>query len=145
MMMHAWHNVHRKGRSDLGPHNCVALEAYTIWVKKRAFKLKIPYTCERPMSVVVDEPSTLPNQDLESEDKDALIEILEDRAVKRQRDPKDLFSSSMPPPSGTWKNIIDQLVLERAQMETSFKSEIRRIRRKYTPIARSSDAVTRDP
>jgi len=28
-MIHAWHNVHRKGRSELGPHNCVTLEAYT--------------------------------------------------------------------------------------------------------------------
>ena len=26
-MVRAWHNVHRKGRSQLGPYNCVALEA----------------------------------------------------------------------------------------------------------------------
>ncbi|KAI5391445.1 hypothetical protein KIW84_076309 [Lathyrus oleraceus] len=29
-IVHAWHNVHRKGRSELGLCNCVALEAYTI-------------------------------------------------------------------------------------------------------------------
>ncbi|KAI5387228.1 hypothetical protein KIW84_073392 [Lathyrus oleraceus] len=110
-MIRAWHNVHRKGRSKLGPHNCVVLEDYTIWVKKRDLELKMPYAYEKPMSLVVAEPSTLPNQDvkkledtltkmkqekdmweerfhalsrrheelqLESKDKDALIEILED-------------------------------------------------------------------
>ncbi|KAI5409893.1 hypothetical protein KIW84_055375 [Lathyrus oleraceus] len=51
---------------------------------------------------------------LESKDKDALIEILEDRAIKRQREPEDSFSSSMPRPSGAWNNIVDQLVLEKA-------------------------------
>jgi hypothetical protein len=64
---------------------------------------------------------------LESKDKDALIEILEDRAMKRQRDPKGLSSSRMPQPSGAWKKIIDQLVLEKTQMKTTFESEIRRI------------------
>ncbi|KAI5420064.1 hypothetical protein KIW84_044019 [Lathyrus oleraceus] len=110
-----------KGRPELGPRICVALEAYTLWVKKRALELKMPYPCERPMSMVVVEPLTLPNQDvevledalakmkqekdmweerfralskkheelqLESKDKDALIELLEDRVTKRQREPK---------------------------------------------------------
>ena len=62
-IVHSWHNVHRKGRSELGPYKCVALEAYTLWVKKRALELKMSYTCERPMSTVVVEPLTLPNQD----------------------------------------------------------------------------------
>ena len=113
-------DVHRKGRSELRPCNCVALEAYTLWVKKRALELKMPYACERPMSMVVVEPLILPNQDveeledvlakmkqekdmwekwfhalsrkheelqLESKDKDVLIELLEDRVIKRQREP----------------------------------------------------------
>ncbi|KAI5425578.1 hypothetical protein KIW84_031403 [Lathyrus oleraceus] len=117
-IVHAWHNVHRKGRFELGPCNCVALEAYTLWVKKRDMKLKMPYPCERPMSMVVVVPLTLPNKDveeledalakmkqekdmgeecfhalskkheelqLESKDKYALIELLEDRVTKRQR------------------------------------------------------------
>ncbi|KAI5400181.1 hypothetical protein KIW84_065201 [Lathyrus oleraceus] len=63
-IVHAWHNVHRKGRFELGPCNCVALEAYTLWVKKRALELKMPYDCERPMSMVVVEPLTLPKQDV---------------------------------------------------------------------------------
>ncbi|KAI5418302.1 hypothetical protein KIW84_042803 [Lathyrus oleraceus] len=47
----------------------------------------------------------------------------------------------MPLPSGAWKKIIDHLVLEKAQMKTSFTSEIRCIRRKYAPATRSSDIV----
>ncbi|CAL5207433.1 unnamed protein product [Lathyrus oleraceus] len=130
-IMHAWHNVHRKGRSELGPHNCVPLEAYTLWVKKRALELKMPYPCERPISMVMAGPLTLPNQDveeledaltkmkqekdmweelfsalskkheelqLESKEKDALIELLEDRVTKRQREP-EVLPSSMPQPS----------------------------------------------
>ncbi|KAI5434871.1 hypothetical protein KIW84_021625 [Lathyrus oleraceus] len=40
-------------------------EAYTLWVKKRALELKMPYPCERPMSIGVVEPLTFPNQDVE--------------------------------------------------------------------------------
>ena len=148
--------MHRKGRSELGPCNCVALEAYTLWVKKRALELKMPYPCERPMSMVVVEPLTLPNQDveeledalikmkqekhmwekrfhalskkheelqLEFKDKDALIELLEDRVTKRQREP-EVSSSSMPQSSVAWKKIVDQLVLEKTQMKASFETEI---------------------
>ncbi|KAI5420237.1 hypothetical protein KIW84_044144 [Lathyrus oleraceus] len=111
-MVHAWHNVHRKGRSELGPCNSVALEAYTSWVKKRALELKMSYACERPMSMV---------------DKYALIELLEDRAMKRHRYPEGPSSYSIPQPSSAWKKIVDQLVLEKAQMKTSFESEIRYI------------------
>jgi hypothetical protein len=77
-MVHAWHNVHRKGRPELGPCNCVALEAYTIWVKKRALELKMSYACERTMSLVVAEPLTLPNQDVE-ELEDALVKMKQER------------------------------------------------------------------
>ena len=176
-IVHAWHNVHRKGRSELGPCNCVALEAYTLWVKKRALELKMPYPCERPMSMVVVEPLTLPNQDveeledalakmkqekdmweecfralskkheelqLESKDKVARIELRADRVTKRQGEP-NASSSSMPQPFVAWKKIVDQLVLEKTQMKASFETEIRRIRRKYAPSARSSDTVVRDP
>jgi hypothetical protein len=63
-MIHDWHNVHRKERSELGLRNCATLEAYTTWVKKRALDLKMLCACERPMSLVVAESSTLPNQDV---------------------------------------------------------------------------------
>ena len=127
--------------------------------------------------MVVVEPLTLPNQDveeledalikmkqvknmweeqfralswkheelqLESKDKDALIELLEDQAVKRQRE-LEVSSSSMPHPFVAWKKIIDQLVLDKTQMKASFETEIRRIRRKYAPSARFSDIIVRDP
>ena len=48
-------------------------------------------------------------------------------------------------PSVAWKKIVDQFVLEKTQMKVSFETEIRRIRRKYAPSARSSDIVVRDP
>ena len=79
-MMHAWHNVHNKGTSKIGSCNCVALEAYTIWVKRRALELKMTYACERPMSMVVAEPSTLPNQDVE-ELEDALAKIKQEKEI----------------------------------------------------------------
>ncbi|KAI5419827.1 hypothetical protein KIW84_043835 [Lathyrus oleraceus] len=43
------------------------------------------------------------------------------------------------------KKIVDQLVLEKTQMKASFETETRRIRRKYAPLARSSDIVVKDP
>ncbi|KAI5436381.1 hypothetical protein KIW84_022745 [Lathyrus oleraceus] len=58
-----------------------ALEAYTTWMKKRALELKMPYACERPMSMVVVEPLTLPNQD---------VEELEDALAKMKRE-KDMW------------------------------------------------------
>ncbi|XP_050877124.1 uncharacterized protein LOC127080876 [Lathyrus oleraceus] len=52
-MIHVWHNIHRKGKGKLGLKNCIALEPYTSWVKKRAKEFKIPYTYERSMSLVM--------------------------------------------------------------------------------------------
>ncbi|KAI5436025.1 hypothetical protein KIW84_022455 [Lathyrus oleraceus] len=123
-------NTQLKGRSELGPCNYVTLEAYTIWVKKRALKLKMSYACERPMSLVVVEPSTLPNQDVEG---------LEDAFAKMKQD----IDIKLSQPSGAWKKIVGQLVLEKAHMKTTFEFKIRRIRRKYAPIARSSDAIAK--
>ncbi|KAI5417501.1 hypothetical protein KIW84_042205 [Lathyrus oleraceus] len=55
-----------------------ALEDYTTWVNKRALELKIPYACERHMSMVVVEPLTLPNQDVE-ELEDALAKMKQEK------------------------------------------------------------------
>ncbi|KAI5445089.1 hypothetical protein KIW84_013372 [Lathyrus oleraceus] len=41
----------------------------------------------------------------------------------------------MPQPSDAWKKVVDQLVLEKAQMKTYFESEIRCIQRKYAPMS----------
>ena len=64
-MVRAWRKVHRKGRNELGPKNCVALEAYTLWVRKRALEYRMPYEYPRPTPMVMDRPSTLPNQGVE--------------------------------------------------------------------------------
>jgi hypothetical protein len=50
---HAWHNIHRKGKGELGLKNCIALEPYTSWVKKREKEFKMPYAYERHMSLIV--------------------------------------------------------------------------------------------
>ncbi|KAI5442155.1 hypothetical protein KIW84_011282 [Lathyrus oleraceus] len=42
-MVRAWRKVHRKGRNELGAKNCVALEHYTSWVRKRALEYRMPY------------------------------------------------------------------------------------------------------
>ncbi|XP_050908725.1 uncharacterized protein LOC127122428 [Lathyrus oleraceus] len=52
-MVRFWHNVRRKGKSDIGLNNCIALKPYTSWVKKRAEEFKMPYTYERHMSLVM--------------------------------------------------------------------------------------------
>ncbi|KAI5407093.1 hypothetical protein KIW84_053375 [Lathyrus oleraceus] len=153
-IVHAWHNVHRKGRYELGLCNCVALDAYTLWVKKRALELKMPYPyaltkMKQEKNMWEEHFRALSKKheelQLESKEKDALIELLEDRVTKRQREPEVSSSSSMPQPSVAWKKIVDRLVLEKTQMKASFETEIRRIRRKCVPSARSSDIVVRDP
>ncbi|KAI5411169.1 hypothetical protein KIW84_056347 [Lathyrus oleraceus] len=64
-MVRAWRKIHKKGRSDLGPKNCIALEPYTSWVRQRASEYLMPYDYPRPTPLVVVGPSTLPNQDVE--------------------------------------------------------------------------------
>jgi hypothetical protein len=64
-MVRAWRKVHRKGRNQLGPKNCVALEPYTSWVRKRALEYRMPYEYPRPTPMVMVGPSTLPNQGVE--------------------------------------------------------------------------------
>ncbi|KAI5431789.1 hypothetical protein KIW84_035813 [Lathyrus oleraceus] len=83
-MVRAWCNVHRKGRSELSPCNCFSLEAYTIWVKKRALELKMSYAFERLMSVVMVESLTLPNQDVE-ELEDAHAKMKQERDLWEER------------------------------------------------------------
>ncbi|XP_050877073.1 uncharacterized protein LOC127080824 [Lathyrus oleraceus] len=58
-MVNAWHNIHRKGKSELGLKNNVALEPYTSWVKKRATELNMPYAYKRPMYLVVVKSLTI--------------------------------------------------------------------------------------
>ncbi|KAI5402742.1 hypothetical protein KIW84_050372 [Lathyrus oleraceus] len=97
-----------KGRKELGPKNCIALEPYTVWVRKRASEYLMPYEYPRPTPMIMVGPSTLPNQgeeELRDEDrsrawirereellqqikeKDPLIEFLEHQVID---DPDDV-------------------------------------------------------
>jgi hypothetical protein len=49
-------------------------------VKKRNLELKMSYAYERPMSLVMAEPSNLPNQDIE-ELEDALSKIKQEKDI----------------------------------------------------------------
>ncbi|KAI5402355.1 hypothetical protein KIW84_050101 [Lathyrus oleraceus] len=96
-MVRAWRKIHRKGRKELGPKNCIALEPYT-WVRRRASEYLMSYKYPRPTPLVVAGPSTLPDQGVEElrdedrsrawirereellqqiKEKDALIEFLD--------------------------------------------------------------------
>ncbi|KAI5407705.1 hypothetical protein KIW84_053810 [Lathyrus oleraceus] len=129
-----WHNVHRKGRFELGPCNCVAWEAYTLWVKKRAMELKMPYPCERPMAMVVVEPLTLPNQD---------VEELEGALLKSEKVPfgKKGFSRENREATGKWRKgeeearaqeensrllKVEESIAGLTQLFTELKSEVRK-------------------
>ncbi|KAI5410067.1 hypothetical protein KIW84_055519 [Lathyrus oleraceus] len=60
-MVRAWRKIHRKGRKELGPKNCIALEPYTSWVRRRASEYLMPYEYPRPTPLVEVGPSTLPD------------------------------------------------------------------------------------
>ncbi|XP_050876220.1 uncharacterized protein LOC127079912 [Lathyrus oleraceus] len=65
-IIHAWHNIHRKGKNRLGRKNCVAFEPYTQWVCARASELKMPYALEKPsFPYAITSSSTIPIENRE--------------------------------------------------------------------------------
>ncbi|KAI5434104.1 hypothetical protein KIW84_021100 [Lathyrus oleraceus] len=121
-MVRAWRKIHKKGRSELGPKNCIALEPYTTWVRKRASEYLMPYDYPRPTPLVVVGPSTLPNQGVVD-------------------DPDDTWTSLLPQSSKFWKRRYDRLAKDKADMEVANEREIKRLRAAYLPASRAS----RDP
>ncbi|KAI5391530.1 hypothetical protein KIW84_076371 [Lathyrus oleraceus] len=121
-MVRAWRKIHKKGRSELGPKNCIALEPYTTWVRKRAYEYLMPYDYPRPTPLVVAGPSTLPNQ--------GVID-----------DPEDTWTSLLPQSSKFWKRRYDRLAKDKADMEAAYEREIKRLHAAYLPASRAS----RDP
>ena len=120
------------------------MEPYLQWVQTRAIKLKIPYPRQEilppqePTFTYTSEADKLQfalekanqerrawrnkyqslgreNAELQKElkEKRVLIEILE-RSVTKERQDVSLFTSQIPPTSGAWKSIIDQLTSENA-------------------------------
>ncbi|KAI5429583.1 hypothetical protein KIW84_034239 [Lathyrus oleraceus] len=121
-MVRAWRKIHKKGRNELGPKNCIALEPYTTWVRKRASEYLMPYDYPRPTPLVVAGPSTLPNQ--------GVID-----------DPDGAWTSLLPQSSKFWKKRYDILAKDKADMEAAYEREIKRLRAAYLPASRAS----RDP
>ncbi|KAI5418510.1 hypothetical protein KIW84_042947 [Lathyrus oleraceus] len=121
-MVRAWRKIHKKGRSELGPKNCIALEPYTTWVRKRASEYLMPYDYPRPTPLVVAGPSTLSNQ--------GVID-----------DPDDTWTSLLPQSSKFWKRRYDRLAKDKADMEAAYEREIKRLCAAYLQASRAS----RDP
>ncbi|KAI5406175.1 hypothetical protein KIW84_052787 [Lathyrus oleraceus] len=156
-MVHAWCKVHRKGRKELGPKNCIALEPYTSWVRKTTFEYRMPHDYPRPTPMVMVGPSTLPNQGVEElrdedhsrawvrereellqqlRDKDALIEFLEHQVID---EPDDVVTSLLPQSSKFWKRRYDRLAKKKADMEAAYEREVKRLRAAYLPVSRALD------
>ncbi|KAI5445261.1 hypothetical protein KIW84_013483 [Lathyrus oleraceus] len=156
-MVRAWHKVHRKGRNELGPRNCVALEPYTSWVRKRTLEYRMPYEYPRPTHMVMVGPSTLPNQGVEEltdedslhawvhereellqqlKDKDAMIEFLEHQVID---EPDDVVTSLLPHSSRFWKKRYDQLAKEKTNIEAAYERVVKELPATYLPISKALD------
>ncbi|KAI5421358.1 hypothetical protein KIW84_044972 [Lathyrus oleraceus] len=154
-MVRAWRKIHKKGRKELGPKNCIALEPYTSWVWRRASEYLMPYEYPRPTPLFVAGPSTLPSQGVEElrdedrsrawirereellqqiREKDALIEFLEHQVID---DPDDVLTSLLPQSSKFWKRKHDRLAKEKADMEAAYEREVKRLRAAYLPDSRA--------
>ncbi|KAI5434921.1 hypothetical protein KIW84_021662 [Lathyrus oleraceus] len=114
-MVRAWRKIHKKGRKELGPKNCVAMEPYTVWVRKRASEYLMPYEYPRPTPLVMAGPSTLPDQ--------GVID-----------NPDDAWTSLLPQSSKFWKRKYDRLAKEKADMEAAYEREVKRLRASYLPV-----------
>ncbi|KAI5409778.1 hypothetical protein KIW84_055290 [Lathyrus oleraceus] len=152
-MVRAWRKIHKKGKKELGPKNCIALEPYTYWVRRRAFEYLMPYEYPRPTPLVVAGPSTLLSQKVEElrdedrsrawirereellqqiREKDALIEFLEHQVID---DPDDTSTSLLPQSSKFWKRKYDPLAKEKAYMEAAYEREVKRLRAAYLSVS----------
>ncbi|XP_050898654.1 uncharacterized protein LOC127105502 [Lathyrus oleraceus] len=79
-IIHAWRNIHRKGKDRLGRENCVAFEPYTQWVCARANELKMPYALEKTsFPFAITSSSTIP-----IENREEFQEVLD--RLKLERD-----------------------------------------------------------
>src|ERR1051325_2899231 len=84
-MIRAWHHIRKKEKGKA--KNCVAMETYTSWVKKRAKEFRMPYTYEEPLFPVVSKSTTIPVETM-GEYQGALAKIrlekeaLEDKFLK---------------------------------------------------------------
>ena len=59
-MIKAWHHIRRKEKGKA--KNCVAMETYTSWVKKRAKEFQMPYAYEDPMFSIASKSTSFPDK-----------------------------------------------------------------------------------
>ena len=69
-------------------------------------------------------------------DKDAVIEFLEHQVIDK---PDDVVTSLLPQSSRFWKRRYDRLAKEKANMETAYEREVKRLRAAYLPVSRALD------
>ena len=149
----AWRHIHKKGTETLGIPHCVSLEPYLRCVQTRSIRVKMPYPhqeifpLQEPTFIYTSDADKLQfalekahrerrawinkyqslgreNAELQKElkEKADLIEILE-RSVTKERQEVSLFTDHIPPTSGAWKSIVDQLTLENAQLKKQKRSQ----------------------
>ncbi|KAI5395481.1 hypothetical protein KIW84_061885 [Lathyrus oleraceus] len=132
-MVRAWRKIHKKGRKELGPKNCIALEPYTSWVRRRASEYRMPYDYPRPTPMVMVGPSTLPNQG---------VEELRDEECSRAwviDEADDVVTSLLLQSSRFWKRKYDRLTKEKANIEAAYEREVKRLRATYLSVSRALD------
>src|ERR1051325_11510483 len=71
-MIKAWHHIRRKEKGKA--RNCVAMETYTSWVKKRAKEFRMPYAYEDPMFSIASKSTNFPDKAV-GEYQEALTKI----------------------------------------------------------------------
>src|SRR3954462_13739181 len=74
-MVKAWYDVRWKEKGE--ERNCIAMDAYTCWVKKRAKEFQMPYAYEKPMFPAVSRRPNIPTME-ESQDTLAKMRIEKD-------------------------------------------------------------------
>ncbi|XP_050878042.1 uncharacterized protein LOC127081859 [Lathyrus oleraceus] len=158
-IVRVWNKIHMKGNDKLGNRDCVALEPYTQWVQARVAKIKMPYPPEEPMFSKVIRLIPVPVEYLKGlqvalarlkqerdaweskfhvsnakklelqrkfKEKDYMLHqkdgLIEQHGKKMNREQKAR--------SGAWKDVIDKILKEKADMQIAFEAQIKKLKRK---------------
>ena len=83
-IIQAWRSIHVKGKDQLGQKLGIASETYLDWVRARALELKIPYPRQKPLPVLIEEPTPYYMTDVE-ELQVALTKARQERDVWKSK------------------------------------------------------------
>ncbi|XP_050895197.1 uncharacterized protein LOC127101795 [Lathyrus oleraceus] len=61
----AWGSIYPQGRAEMGKKNCIAKEAYTIWVKSIVSEVLLPFPSEPSMNLQSPELENQPNSEMD--------------------------------------------------------------------------------